>query len=67
MPKAISPERTHSNTGERPRPPNGDIYENDSVNTLHNSSEAVPAKDELRGLPANFDELPIELVSLTDR
>ncbi|KAI4120775.1 MAG: hypothetical protein LQ338_006772 [Usnochroma carphineum] len=44
-----------------------DIFDKDSTSALNGPSESVATKEEPQNLPAGFDDLPIELVSLTDR
>ncbi|KAL8818407.1 MAG: hypothetical protein Q9223_002961 [Gallowayella weberi] len=45
----------------------GDIFEKDSTSAATTSNGLGPAKEEVQELPTGFDDLPIELVSLTDR
>lgn len=44
-----------------------DIFDKDSAIALDGSSEPPAIKESLQDVPAGFDDLPIELVSLTDR
>ncbi|KAL8917748.1 MAG: hypothetical protein Q9208_007800 [Pyrenodesmia sp. 3 TL-2023] len=44
-----------------------DIFDNGSAIALDGSSESPATKETLEDVPAGFDDLPIELVSLTDR
>ncbi|KAL8991322.1 MAG: hypothetical protein Q9177_000222 [Variospora cf. flavescens] len=46
---------------------NGDIFDKDSGIALDASGDSLNHKETLRDVPAGFDDLPIELVSLTDR
>lgn len=50
-----------------PNPPKKDIFDEDPTSALDGSDDTAAAKEELKDLPAGFDDLPIELVSLTDR
>ena len=45
----------------------GDIFEEDSVGATNDSTATPASIDETKHLPKGFDDLPIELVSLTDR
>ncbi|KAL8723724.1 MAG: hypothetical protein Q9225_000019 [Loekoesia sp. 1 TL-2023] len=67
IPESTSPEKIQPLRSEGANPQNGDIFEKDSASTLDGSGKIAAAKEELQGLPAGFDDLPIELVSLTDR
>ncbi|KAL8835545.1 MAG: hypothetical protein Q9170_003278 [Blastenia crenularia] len=67
LPKTTSPGKAQSPTSDGSRPLNGDIFEKDSASALDGSNEALARKGEPRDLPAGFDDLPIELISLTDR
>lgn len=63
-----SPEEMASNTmpnGGLPR--EGDVFEKRNSEDDKGSSKPVSSSPLVEGLPDGFDELPIELVSLTDR
>ncbi|KAL8912741.1 MAG: hypothetical protein Q9171_002280 [Xanthocarpia ochracea] len=45
----------------------GDIFEKDSVSATGDTTATPASIDETKYLPKGFDDLPIELVSLTDR
>jgi hypothetical protein len=61
IPESVLPDRTNPRDGKKPQ------AEPDAFEKRPQEDESG-AGDELSGkLPANFDELPIELVSLTDR
>lgn len=46
---------------------NGDIFDKDSSIALDASNDSPTAKEMPRDAPVGFDDLPIELLSLTDR
>ena len=45
----------------------GDVFEKRNSEEDRRETKAVVASTSVEGLPEGFDELPIELVSLTDR
>lgn len=67
LPESVSLGQTPSFRDERSTPQKGDIFEKDPTTALHGVDGAAAAIQELKQLPAGFDDLPIELVSLTDR
>ncbi|KAL8687763.1 MAG: hypothetical protein Q9224_005057 [Gallowayella concinna] len=66
-PDLASPENMESLDVEAKTLQRGDIFEKDSASAASDSNGLGPAKEELQELPSGFDDLPIELVSLTDR
>ncbi|KAL8904331.1 MAG: hypothetical protein Q9207_003342 [Kuettlingeria erythrocarpa] len=52
---------------EEPNIQKDDIFDKDSAIALDESSRSPATKESLQDVPAGFDDLPIELVSLTDR
>ncbi|KAL9593530.1 MAG: hypothetical protein Q9219_007509 [cf. Caloplaca sp. 3 TL-2023] len=65
--ESVNPEPAQLQQDPPSRPGDEDIFENDLENTQNDFNKAMAAKEELQDLPAGFDDLPIELVSLTDR
>lgn len=71
IPEALSPEKPVS-TSERDAnlPAQGDVFEKRSSEENSRDTKITsinPSRNKVERLPDDFDELPIELVSLTDR
>ncbi|KAL8993613.1 MAG: hypothetical protein Q9169_006216 [Polycauliona sp. 2 TL-2023] len=64
---AISPKNTIPPDDEASVMQHGDIFEKDSASAPNGSSTAQVVPEEVQELPNGFDDLPIELISLTDR
>ncbi|KAL8760046.1 MAG: hypothetical protein Q9184_003441 [Pyrenodesmia sp. 2 TL-2023] len=66
-PEAASAEIQRTPKVEESNVQKDDIFDNDSAIALDGSSESPATNETLQDVPAGFDDLPIELVSLTDR
>ncbi|KAL8755810.1 MAG: hypothetical protein Q9199_003375 [Rusavskia elegans] len=66
-PAAINPKNTASPRDEASTLQHGDIFEKDSARAPDGSSTVGAVTGEAQELSNGFDDLPIELVSLTDR
>lgn len=66
-PAAINPKNTTSPRDEASTLQHGDIFEKDSASAPDGSSTVGAVTGEAQELSNGFDDLPIELVSLTDR
>ncbi|KAL8744395.1 MAG: hypothetical protein Q9190_003349 [Brigantiaea leucoxantha] len=62
-----SPEKRATSTNANGAAQEGDIFEKDSTSALSSRSAETLDKGQIRDLPEGFDDLPIELQSLTDR
>ena len=64
---AINPRNAISSSDEVSTVQHGDIYENESAGALDASSTVGTVVEDAQELPNGFNDLPIELLSLTDR
>ncbi|KAL6718363.1 hypothetical protein ACLMJK_004452 [Lecanora helva] len=68
IPEAMQVDVASSPLGENQRPDGDDIFEKDNlVSSLQGGTQDVNDLDSLNEIPAGFDELPIELISMVDR
>ena len=66
----LSPEKQNFSHGrDDDIPSQGDVFEkrNSSESPRKPRTSSLPSRATMEGLPEDFDELPIELMSLTDR
>ncbi|KAL8729929.1 MAG: hypothetical protein Q9166_004374 [cf. Caloplaca sp. 2 TL-2023] len=66
-PQATGSENIASLTDEASTLQHGDIFEKDPASAADGSSRTAVTKEDTQELPNGFDDLPIELLSLTDR
>ncbi|KAL8944009.1 MAG: hypothetical protein Q9216_000718 [Gyalolechia sp. 2 TL-2023] len=67
LPEPTSLDQAQPLHNDASNPQGEDIFDTDPESALDGSDDTAGAKEELKELPAGFDDLPIELVSLTDR